>query len=59
MAHSPARSRSQLLEKASALAERPQQDATASYLARYYRHVSDDDLEARRPEDLLGAAASH
>ncbi|KQX65644.1 NAD-glutamate dehydrogenase [Angustibacter sp. Root456] len=58
MAHSPAGSRSQLLEKASALAERSQQDATASYLARYYRHVSDDDLDARRPEDLLGAAAS-
>ncbi|WP_426566046.1 NAD-glutamate dehydrogenase [Angustibacter sp. McL0619] len=59
MAHSPAGSRSQVLEKAAALADRSHQDATLAYLSRYYRHVADDDLLARRPEDLLGAAASH
>ncbi|GAB3593344.1 NAD-glutamate dehydrogenase [Angustibacter peucedani] len=58
MAHSPAGSRSQLLEKAAALADRSQHDATTTFLARYYRHVPDDDLLTRRPEDLIGAAAS-
>ena len=59
MAHSPAGSRSQVLEKAAALADRSQYDSTLAYLSRYYRHVADDDLLVRRPEDLLGAAASH
>ncbi len=59
MAHSPAGSRSQLLEKAAALVDRPLQEAIGPYLARYYRHVSDEDLLARRPEDLIGAATSH
>ncbi|GAA4357822.1 NAD-glutamate dehydrogenase [Angustibacter luteus] len=48
-----------MLEKAAALADRSQHDSMLTYLTRYYRHVADDDLLARQPEDLLGAAASH
>src|SRR3954454_2052464 len=59
MAHSPAGSRSQVLEKAAALADRSHHGTTQAFLDRYYRHVADDDLLGRRPEDLLGAAASH
>jgi glutamate dehydrogenase len=58
MAQSPAGSRSQLIDTAAALADRAQHDAVKAYLGRYYRHVPDDDLASRRPEDLLGAAAS-
>jgi glutamate dehydrogenase len=59
MAHSPVGSRSQLIERVAALADRSQRAGTAGMLAAYYRHVADDDLQARRPEDLLGAATSH
>src|SRR4051794_34487188 len=59
MAHSPAGSRSQVLEKAAALADRTHHGTTEVFLNRYYRHVADDDLLRQRPEDLLGAAASH
>ncbi len=59
MTHSPAGSRSQLIERVAALADRSQRAGTAAMLAAYYRHVADDDLQARRPEDLLGAATSH
>ena len=34
-------------------------EPTERFLLRYYRHVATEDLLARAPEDLLGAALSH
>src|SRR5215218_4158725 len=59
MAQSPARSREQLIEQAAALASRDERPAVEALLTRYYWHVPDEDLLARRPEDLLGAWTSH
>jgi glutamate dehydrogenase len=52
-------SRTQLLRKAAELAERQSGDDLAAFLGRYYKHVATEDLLARQPEDLLGAALSH
>ena len=53
-----AQTRSELIAKAAALAGHPDEASTRQYLERYYKHVADEDLLRRRPEDLLGAAAS-
>ena len=50
-------SRTQLLRKAAELAERQGGDDLTAFLSRYYKHVATEDLLARQPEDLLGAAA--
>src|SRR5664279_3204105 len=52
-------SRTQLLRKAAELAERQGGDDLTAVLSRYFRHVATEDLLARQPEDLLGAALSH
>ncbi len=52
-------SRTQLLRKAAELAERQGGDDLTAFLSRYFRHVATEDLLARQPEDLLGAAMSH
>ena len=52
-------SRSQLLRAAAELADRSGGESTERFLRRYYRHVATEDLLARVPEDLLGAALSH
>lgn len=52
-------SRQQLLQSAARLAGRSPGEPVEKLLRRYYRHVVTEDLLARRPEDLLGAAISH
>ena len=52
-------SRSQQLHAAAELADRAGGESTERFLRRYYRHVATEDLLARAPEDLLGAALSH
>ena len=52
-------SRSQQLHAAAELADRAGGESTERFLRRYYRHVATEDLLARDPEDLLGAALSH
>jgi glutamate dehydrogenase len=52
-------SRTQLLRKAAELAERQGGDDLTAFLGRYFKHVATEDLLARQPEDLLGAALSH
>ena len=52
-------SRGNLLRSAAGLAQKGSGDPVEPLLARYYRHVSTDDLLARSPEDILGAALSH
>ncbi len=52
-------SRAQLLHSAAQLAQRPGGRSYEPFLRRYYRHVATEDLLARAPEDLLGAALSH
>jgi glutamate dehydrogenase len=52
-------SRTQLLRKAAELAERQGGEQLTAFLGRYYKHVATEDLLARQPEDLLGAALSH
>jgi glutamate dehydrogenase len=52
-------SRDQLLRSAAQLAGRSPGEPMERLLHRYYRHVVTEDLLARRPEDLLGAALSH
>jgi glutamate dehydrogenase len=47
----------ELVAQAAALADPA--DPIAEHLSAYYWHVSDEDLLARRPEDLLGAASEH
>src|SRR6476469_2817726 len=59
MSASLEQSRSQLLHSAAELAERTGGEGLESFLSRYYRHVATEDLLARAPEDLLGAALSH
>jgi glutamate dehydrogenase len=51
-------SRSELVSKAAALAGHADESSIRQYLERYYKHVADEDLLLRRPEDVLGAAAS-
>ena len=52
-------SRDQLLHSAAQLGGRSPGEPIERLLHRYYRHVITEDLLARRPEDLLGAALSH
>ena len=52
-------SRSQQLHAAAELADRAGGESIERFLRRYYRHVATEDLLARAPEDLLGAALSH
>jgi len=52
-------SRGNLLRSAASLAQKGSGDPVEPLLARYYRHVSTEDLLTRAPEDLLGAALSH
>jgi glutamate dehydrogenase len=52
-------SRSQVIHSAAELALRAGGERLDSYLGFYYRHMATEDLLARRPEDLLGAALSH
>ncbi len=54
-------SRTQVLEKAADAGQRHDlsADELRSFLARYYRHVPDEDLASRDPVDLAGAALSH
>ena len=52
-------SRSQVIHSAAELALRAGGERLDSFLGFYYRHMATEDLLARRPEDLLGAALSH
>src|SRR5450631_3912406 len=52
-------SRSQVIHSAAELALRAGGESLESFLGFYYRHMATEDLLARRPEDLLGAALSH
>ena len=52
-------SRGNVLRSAAGLAQKGSGDPVEPLLTRYYRHVSTEDLLARSPEDLLGAALSH
>ena len=52
-------SRSQVIHSAAELALRVGGEALEPLLGFYYRHMATEDLLARRPEDLLGAALSH
>ena len=59
MSASLEQSRSQRLHAAAVLAQRGSADAVEAFLRRYYRHVAAEDLLAREPGDLLGAALAH
>jgi glutamate dehydrogenase len=52
-------SRSQVIHSAAELALRAGGETLEPFLGFYYRHMVTEDLLARRPEDLLGAALSH
>src|SRR5450631_3777870 len=52
-------SRSQVIHSAAELALRAGGETLEPFLGFYYRHMATEDLLARRPEDLLGAALSH
>ena len=55
-------SRAQVIHTAAGLGQRGGLHAASdavSFLTRYYRHIATEDLLAREPEDLLGAAMSH
>ena len=52
-------SRSQVIHSAAELALRAGGETLEPFLGCYYRHMATEDLLARRPEDLLGAALSH
>jgi len=59
MSASLEQSRSQQLHAAAELAQRGRGTAVEPFLRRYYRHVATEDLLARAPADLLGAALAH
>jgi len=59
MSASLEQSRSQQLHAAAELAQRGRGKAAEPFLRRYYRHVATEDLLARQPADLLGAALAH
>jgi glutamate dehydrogenase len=52
-------SRQQLLHSAAERADHSGGEGVEDYLRAYYRHVATEDLLARAPEDLLGAALAH
>ncbi len=51
--------RAQALQRAAATERGPGAEGLLGFLTRYYRHVPDEDLLARDPVDLAGAALSH
>ena len=59
MATSLEESRAQLLSTAAKSVKRSAGESAELLLDRYYRHMLTEDLLARRPEDLVGAAVSH
>ncbi len=59
MSASLEQSRQQLLHSAAELGEHAGGEGLETFLQGYYRHVATEDLLARAPEDLLGAAAHH
>ncbi|MGI8717909.1 MAG: NAD-glutamate dehydrogenase [Lapillicoccus sp.] len=59
MSSSLEESRAHLLHTAAAGGHRSGTRSPEPFLRRYYRHVETEDLLARPPEDLLGAALSH
>ncbi len=59
MSASLEQSRSVQLHAAAELAGRSSGDTVERFLQRYYRHVATEDLLAREPADLLGAALAH
>jgi glutamate dehydrogenase len=59
MSASLVQSRSQVINSAAELADEAGAETLEPFLHRYYRHVATEDLLARSPEDLLGAALSH
>jgi glutamate dehydrogenase len=59
MSASLEQSRQQLLHSAAERAEHGGGEAVEQFLQAYYRHVATEDLLARAPEDLLGAALAH
>lgn len=58
MATSLEESRQQLLDSAAEMVDRQEGESARLLLTRYYRHMLTEDLLARRPEDLVGAALS-
>ena len=56
MSASLEQSRQQLLHTAAERADHAGGEAVEEFLRTYYRHVATEDLLARAPEDLLGAA---
>ncbi len=48
-----------MLEDAAGLVDRSEGESPGLLLDRYYHHMLTEDLLARRPEDLVGAALSH
>jgi glutamate dehydrogenase len=59
MSASLEQSRQQLLHTAAERADHAGGEAVEEFLRTYYRHVATEDLLARAPEDLLGAAMAH
>ncbi|WP_270886695.1 NAD-glutamate dehydrogenase [Pedococcus sp. 5OH_020] len=59
MSASLEQSRQQLLRSASERVDHGRGEAVEGFLRTYYRHVATEDLLARAPEDLLGAALAH
>jgi len=59
MSASLEQSRNQQLRAAADLGQRGRGTSVESFLRRYYRHVATEDLLARQPADLLGAALTH
>lgn len=59
MSGSLEQSRQQLLHSAAERADHGGGEGVEEFLRTYYRHVATEDLLARAPEDLLGAALSH
>ena len=59
MSASLEQSRQQLLHSAAERADHVGGEAARGFLRTYYRHVATEDLLARAPEDLLGAAMAH
>jgi glutamate dehydrogenase len=59
MSASLEQSRQQLLHTAAERADHAGGEAVEKFLRTYYRHVATEDLLARAPEDLLGAALAH
>ena len=59
MAQGLTRGRVELMARAAALGAGGADGPTGAQLDWYYRHVADEDVLTRRPQDLLGALVSH